>query len=58
MKTKFGDVFVRRKITDGGEVFVLRASYPAFFRYRDTELHLKSGEEVVLHFERRGMADR
>jgi len=50
MTTKFGKVFVRREITSKDERLILRSSYPAFFRYRDTELNLKPGEETVLYF--------
>ena len=50
METKFGKVFIRRKITEKGEVMTIRSSYPAFFRYRDTQLSLKTNEETILQF--------
>ncbi|MBQ7309596.1 MAG: family 78 glycoside hydrolase catalytic domain [Clostridia bacterium] len=50
METKFGHVFVRREITEKGESMTLRASYPAFFRYKDTQLSLVPNEEMILQF--------
>ncbi len=50
METKFGHVFIRRKITEKGEVMTIRSSYPAFFRYRETQLSLKPNEETILQF--------
>ena len=50
METKFGHVFVRREITEKGESMTLRASYPAFFRYKDTQLSLVPNEEIILQF--------
>jgi hypothetical protein len=51
METKFGKVFVQRKISENGECFVLRVSTPTRFRYLDENLVLKPGEEAVLYFQ-------
>ena len=50
METKFGKVFVRREITEKGEMMTVRSDYPAFFRYRDTQLALVPHEESILQF--------
>ena len=50
METKFGHIFVQRKVSENGESFVLRSGVPAAFRYRSTDMMLKAGEEVVLYF--------
>ena len=50
METKFGKVFVRREITEKGETMTVRSDYPAFFRYRDTQLALVPHEESILQF--------
>ncbi|MBQ8497276.1 MAG: family 78 glycoside hydrolase catalytic domain [Clostridia bacterium] len=50
METKFGHVFIRRKISEKGEVMTIRSTYPAFFRYRETQLSLKTNEETILQF--------
>jgi hypothetical protein len=52
METKLGNVFVRRENTEHSEAFVIRASAPALFRYRDTEIELKPDVETVLRFEK------
>jgi hypothetical protein len=51
METKFGKVFVQRKVSENRESFVLRVSTPTRFRYLDENLVLKPGEEAVLYFQ-------
>lgn len=50
METKFGHIFVRRQITEKGETITVKPSYPAFFRYKETQLSLKPREEIILQF--------
>ena len=50
METKFGNVFVQRKITEKSESIAVRADHPLMFRYRNTEMQLTPNEENVFYF--------
>ncbi|MBQ3490533.1 MAG: family 78 glycoside hydrolase catalytic domain [Clostridia bacterium] len=52
MSTKFGNVFVRREITEKDETITVRADHCTLFRYRNTEIALIPNEESVFYFVR------
>jgi len=52
METKFGNVFVRREMTEKDETLTVRADHNALFRYRNTEITLTPNEETVFYFVR------
>lgn len=50
METKFGNIFVRREITEKSETITIRADHAALFRYRDVEITLTPNEDTTFYF--------